>query len=574
MQNPILHSIYRLWDSLGREGIDTTFQKVFYRIKNRKFLVKEKFFQGENRHPDRVYELWRKQNDLTPAQILAMKSRATAFAYKPKIGIVIPCYKPDIPFFIRAIESVQTQIYTGWELCLCDDGSNQPEFEELLQNLARKDSRILVRIEKKNGGIISASQKAAELSRSEFIAFMDQDDLLTPDALFRVAEKLNEDRTLDLIYSDNDKVDLSEKRCEVYFKPDFSADEFFCHNYIGHLSVLRQSIFDDIGGFIPGFEGAQDFEILLRALEKTSKIAHLPYILYSWRKTPGSTASSPTAKRYAYESGKRALENFFQRKGQSVRVEETDEQGLYRCRFEIKGTPLVSIVLSSPGLSEEAVRSKSSYQNIEVISPATESSKAKTFNEGALKAKGEYVILIDGNMVIAQKDWIESLLEPVQRQGVGIVGAKILDGAGIILEGGKVFGLQGLAGSAFRGVPDDAVIYNQPHRLIRNTSAVSWDAMLVPRTLFTELGGFEEDMGEYADVDFCLRAGQKGAGIVWTPFAVIRSKNGNAHAAQFSGGADAKTFHGRWKSVLEKPDPFYNVNLSLKYTDFSPNVGE
>ncbi len=574
MKSAVFHTLYRLWDSLGREGLDTTFQKVIYRIKNRKFLVKEKFFQGPNRHPDHVYDLWRHANELTPTLIQGMRSSASAFAYKPKIGIVIPCYKPDIQFFNLAIESVLSQIYSNWELCLCDDGSNNPEFASLLADLAKKDSRIFVRVEKTNGGIISASQKAAELCRAEFIAFMDQDDLLTQDSLFRVAEVLNKDRTLDLIYSDNDKVDLSGKRCEVYFKPDFSADEFFCHNYIGHLSVLRKSIFDAIGGFVPGFEGAQDFEILLRALEKTDKIAHLPYILYSWRKTPGSTASSPTAKRYAYESGKRSLENFFQRKGQEVKVEETDEQGLYRCRFKINGNPLVSVILSEGVLSEASVKSLSSYANLEIIQASPGSQKSVAFNRGAGEARGEYLLFVDGRTEIIQRDWIESLLEPLQRQGVGLVGSKILNRDGMIVEGGKIFGLQGLAGSAFREVPDDAVIYNQPHRLIRNTSAVSWDAMLTPKNLFSELGGFDESLGNFGDVDFCLRAREKNIGIVWTPFSVVRQNAAPQNGKNSEEPEAKKLFMERWEAFLSEPDPFYNINLSLKYTDFSPRINE
>lgn len=567
----IPYTFVRLKESFTQDGLHTTVQKILFRVKAGKFLVREKYFQGEGREPDLVYRLWREKNALTGDDIEKMKAASRQLSYRPLVSIVIPVYKPNLHFFCRAVESVKEQAYPFWELCFCDDGSRDSTVEKTLKDLAANNSRIRVRIETQNKGIVSASQKAAELAQGEFIAFMDQDDLLSPDALFRMAELLNRDQSLDLIYSDNDKVDLSETHGEAYFKPDYSPDEFFCHNYIGHLSVLRKKIFDEIGGFLPGFDGAQDFEILLRAVEKTDRVAHLPYVLYSWRKTPGSTASSPAAKRYAYESGKRALGEFFRRKGEEVRVEETDEQGLYRCRFQIKDAPCVSVICAGGG----SVKPRSSYSNLEILwTHPAEGSKAAGLNLAAGKAKGKYLIFLDGRLEIVQKDWIESLLEPLQRNGVGIVGAKILDGGGAIREGGKILGLNGLVGSAFRNVPDNALIYNQPHRLIRNASAVSWDALLVSKSLFEKLGGFDERMGDaYADADFCLRARKEGLWIVWTPFSMLRSVSDmETNRREENAGMD-NIFKEKWKDVLAKPDPFYNINLSLKYTDFSPDIG-
>ncbi|OGR88309.1 MAG: hypothetical protein A3A86_02145 [Elusimicrobia bacterium RIFCSPLOWO2_01_FULL_60_11] len=548
----IPYPFVRLKESLAQDGLHTTVQKILHRVKAGKFRVRERYFQGADRDPDKVYRLWREKNALAAGDIEKMKEASHKLSYRPIMSIVIPVYKPDLHFFRRAVESVRGQAYPFWELCFCDDGSRDAAVGRTLRDLAGNDARIKLRVETKNGGIVSASQKAAGLARGEFIAFMDQDDLLSQDALFRVAELLNRDPSLDLIYSDNDKVDLSETHGEVYFKPDYSPDEFFCHNYIGHLSVLRKKIFDGIGGFLPGFDGAQDFEVLLRAVERTDRVAHLPYVLYSWRKTPGSTASSPAAKRYAYESGKRALEEFFRRKGEEVRVEETDEQGLYRCRFPVKGDPKVSVI-RSPG--------------------AASGERARTFNRMAREAAGDHLIFLGEGLSPARPDWVESLLEPLQRNGVGIVGAKILGQGGAIREGGKVLGLQGQVGAAFRGVPENALIYNQPHRLIRNCSAVSWDAMLVSKELFERLGGFDEDMGDdYADADFCLRARRLGIWIVWTPFSVLRSSKAAERNAHGADPARANNFREKWKDVLARPDPFYNVNLSLRYTDFSPEV--
>ena len=236
----IAYSAYRLFESLLTDGMQTTLQKVLYRVKNKKLLVKEKYFQGENRHPDLVYTSWRKKNRIERPELEKMSQASLRLGYRPLISIIIPTYKPGILYLKRAVSSIQNQRYPDWQLCICDDGSGDAESERILKEFEKNDGRIECRFEAKNGGIVSASQKAAELARGEFIAFMDQDDLLSEDALYRVAEKLNEDPSLDLIYSDNDKVDLNEAHREVYFKPDFSPDEFFCHNYIGHLSVLRK----------------------------------------------------------------------------------------------------------------------------------------------------------------------------------------------------------------------------------------------------------------------------------------------------------------------------------------------
>jgi len=600
LQRKIVYTAYRLWESLSSDGVHTTFQKIIYRFKYGKFLVKEKYSQGVDRDPDLVYEKWRRKNELTKTSLAEMHQRSLQFKYRPLISIVIPTYKPDIPFLKQAIESILNQCYPDWQLCICDDGSKTSDHKRILENYRKNDPRIILRFEEKNEGIISASQKASSLARGEFIAFMDQDDLLSPDALFRVAEKLNKSPDLDLLYSDNDKVDLYEVHREVYFKPDFSPDEFFCHNYIGHLSVLRKKIFDDIGGFVPGFDGAQDFEILLRAIEKSEKVAHLPYVLYSWRKTPGSTASSPQAKHYAYESGKKALESYFKRKRMDARVEEPEERGLYRCRFSIpKQTRVSIIIVSSSGVPLtrclESLILRSSYKNYEIVvvdrGIDEESSKKITgfhqlhkvtvqnnlsminaFNEGARHSQGDSFIFLSDATETIQSDWIESLLEPIQRMTVGAVGAKILYPDRTIEHGGVILGLGDLMDHAFKGVPDDAILYNQPHRLIRNSSAVSGDCLLTSSRVFNELKGFDERFSSsYGDIDFCLRLREHGYWIVWTPFATLLSTKIEGQNRSHS-PRDKRIFQERWKETLSKPDPFYNVNQSRKYFDFSPDV--
>lgn len=596
----VYYGVYRLLQSLFNDGIHTTTQKILHRIRNRKFIVREKYFEGEGREPDRVYEIWRSRNQLTAGSLEEMHKKSLEFPWKPVISVVIPTYKAETTFLERALSSIRDQCYPYWQICVCDDGSDHPESEAILKRHQAADPRIVCRFEKKNEGIVSASQKAVQLATGEFIAFMDQDDLLSPDAFYRVAEKLNQERDLDLIYSDNDKVDLNETHCEVYFKPDFSPDEFFCHNYIGHLSILRKSLYDEIGGFRPGYDGAQDFEILLRAIEKTERIAHLPYVLYSWRKTPGSTASSPGAKKYAYESGRKSLQNYFKRKETDVYVEETKEQGLYRCRFTVRDNPLISIIIASRGGSRaahcaRAVAEKSSYRNFEIVivgdRKGNEAAKStagtgrmirvdwdsgfqlyRMLNAGAERAQGSIMIFLSEQADVEQSDWIEALLEPIQRESVGVVGAKVLYPDRSIRQGGVVLGLGGFMDTAFKGVPDNAIIYNVPHRLVRNCSAVSAECMLMTSAYFKRMGGFDERfLNGCGDVDFCLRARKEGHWIVWTPFSVMRTvrsdSNGSGNRPE-----DRRFFEEKWKEVLSRPDPFYNTNLTRKYYDFSPDA--
>lgn len=596
----VRYMLYRFLESIVSEGVLTTLQKTFYRIKHKNILIHEKYSEGKYSDPDIAYQVWRQKYSLTEEGLTFMQQKSAMFSYRPVISIAMPTYKSTIPYLKKTIQSVVNQCYPFWQLCICDDGSNNEELKQALQKYSKIDSRIVCTFSDKNEGIILASQKASSLATGEFITFIDQDDLLSRDALYRVVLKLNESPDLDILYSDNDKVDLNDLHREVYFKPDYSPDELFCHNYIGHLSVLRKRIFDEVGGFVTGYEGAQDFDLLLRAVEKTDKIFHLPYVLYSWRKTPGSTASSPMAKHYAYESGKKALQDYFKKKGFEIIVSEAGERGLYRCRFPSKSKPLVSIIIVSKDNVQikncvKSLFEKTDYKYLEVVVVLSSLSNSKTdswpfkekykkifyphefnfskmVNFGRKNVSGDYIVLLDEKSQIIESDWIDSFLDSMQRKEVGIVGAKLLYPSQKVYHGGIILGLNGTMDYAFKGVPDDAIIYNQPHQLVRNCTAVSSECMFVRAKVFDELSGFDEKFVQsYGDADFCLRARSQGYWIVWTPFVQLyiqpSQQNGNIFFQK-----DEGLFKNKWEDILADPDPFYNINLTKKYFDFSPNI--
>ncbi|MBI2119613.1 MAG: glycosyltransferase [Elusimicrobia bacterium] len=596
----LYYTIYRIIDSLRSDGLETTFQKIFYRLKNKKIWINEKYLESNFLEPNEIYQIWMKKNRISAEKFKELNRLSYQFSYRPVISIVIPTYKSDIYYFNKTLDSILSQSYPFWELCICDDGSNQPELIDTLKSAAEREVRILLAFNQANLGIVAASSKASSLANGEFITFIDQDDLMTKDALYRAVEKLNQSPQLDIIYSDNDKIDLKDVQKEVYFKPDYSPDELLCHNYIGHLVFIRKKIFDDIGGFLPGFDGAQDYDLLLRAIHKTDRIAHIPYVLYSWRKSPGSTASTPIAKNYAYHAGKKALESYYKSIGNEVKVDEPSERGIYRSHFSILGKPTISLIIhvSSEFYSQRCLKSilkKSSYKNVEFICCSENLlslkfknsfkeysfifadnlqglNKSKILNIARQHASGKYLLFMDEKLEIMQEDWLESLLEPIQRKDVGIVGPKILSLNNKILHGGIILGLNEFMDEAFKGVPDKALIYNQPHQIIRNCSAVSGACLLTDAKIFNSLDGFNEnEHPKLYDIDYCFKVRKSSLWIVWTPFSTLMSHQASPELNHYP-LEEKKSFQLKWDEFLSRPDPFYNINLTLRYYDFSPRI--
>ena len=373
-------------------------------------------------------------------------------------SILMPVYNTQPDWLERAVASVQAQWYPHWELCIVDDCSTDAGTVAALGSL--NDERIRVQRLERNRGIVGASNAALGMARGEFVALMDHDDELTPDALYEMARAIGESGA-DFIYSDEDKIDHGGRFCEPHFKPDFSPDTLLSQNYISHLGVIRRSLADATGGFAEGTDGAQDHDLYLRVAEMTDRIEHVPKVLYHWRKVPGSTASAFSEKSYAQEAGERVIASAMERRGVEAEVTRGLQPGTYRVRRLIAGEPLVSIVIpfrDKPELLNLCIGSilkKSSYTNFEIVGISNNSREKATeramerwaaasprirfirhdvpFNYSGINnfavrehAQGEHVILLNNDIEIIAGDWIENLLQFSQRPDVGAVGGKLL----------------------------------------------------------------------------------------------------------------------------------------------------
>lgn len=541
-------------------------------------------------HPtlDDQYQLWLKEHTVTPTRAAQMKHKAAKLTYRPLVSIIMPVYNTDPAWLLDAIQSVREQIYDNWELCIADDGSTRPGVHELLNQQAEAEQRIKVTYQKKNQGISAASNAALSLATGEFIGLLDHDDELKPDALFEVVQLLNERRDLDYIYSDEDKKDPDGRLVEPFFKPDWSPDLHMSMNYVTHFSVFRKTLMDQLGAFRCGYDGSQDYDLVLRVTERTDQVAHVAKPLYTWRKIPGSAASSVEAKGFAHRSATKALKDSLTRQGLKGRVLYGLHKTHHRIRYKITGNPRVSIIIPTRDRVEmlrrciESIRKKSTYHNYEIVVVDNDSREretldylsslagrviryphdfnyAKIVNVAAREAEGSILVFLNNDTEIISPDWIQALLEHGQRPEVAAVGGRLFYPDGRVQHEGIIMGLGG--GSA--GNVDHGGYFGLGE-CVHNCSAVTGACMLTRSSLFWELGGFDERLRvAFNDVDFCLRARQKGYRIVYTPFATLyhyeSASRGSLHPEE-----DEKFFRARWGKPGEYRDPYYNPNLDLR----------
>ena len=541
------------------------------------------------------YQRWIAEFDtLTDADRAQIRARIQALPRRPRISVLMPVYDAPEEWLRRAIGSVRAQLYPHWELCIADDASTLPHVREVLDEAAASDERIRVVYRSANGHIAAASNSALELATGELVALLDQDDELAPHALYLLAEH---GRDADIIYSDEDKLDASGRRYEPHFKPDWNPDLLFSQNYLSHLGAYRTSLVREAGGF--RLDGSQDYDLALRLSARTSRIVHVPHVLYHWRATAGSAAATPAAKPYAREAAMRAL-----RERLGVPVTDGDCPGTYRVRHPLPAAPpLVSIVIPTRDhgdLLERCVGSieaKTAYARREILIVDNDSSDPaalallqdlersgrarilrdpRPFNYAAInnaavrEARGEVLAFLNNDVEVLAPEWLDELVAHALRPEVGAAGAKLLYPDGTVQHAGIVTGLYGLAGHAWRRMPGDAPGPFCRIAVVQDVSAVTGACMVMRRSVFEEAGGF--DAGNlpvaFNDVDLCLRLRERGLRIVWTPFARLihhefasRGADDTAHKRERFARETAYMLE-RWKGRLE--DPFYNPNLSLR----------
>jgi glycosyltransferase involved in cell wall biosynthesis len=521
--------------------------------------------------------------------------------YQPKISIVMPVYNTEETWLRQAIESVRKQIYPNWELCICDDGSTVRHVSKVIAEYSRQDERIRVLRSPQNRGISAASNGALSLATGEFIGFLDHDDELTLDALCEVVKLFNEQPDLDFIYTDEDKLTVDGRRVEPFFKPDWSPDLLLSMNYITHFAVVRRSVVQAIGGLTEGLDGSQDHDLFLRLSEKTQRIGHVAKPLYSWRKIPGSAASDIQAKPYAHVAGRHALQEHLNRRGIAGEVVDGLTPFRYRVRYQIAGQPLVSIIIPIRDRVEllkrclESIEEKTTYRHFEIIIVDNQSEESETLaylarlpytvvpmpgpfnysqlnNVGAAHTRGEFLLFLNNDIEIISGEWLEALLEHAQRKEVGAVGAKLLYPNRTIQHAGVVLGHGGVAGHAFWYLPEDFTGYFDFPQIIRNCSAVTAACMMMRKSVFAEVEGFDENIKvAFNDIDLCLRVREKGYVIIYTPYAVLYHLE-SATRKSLHPVADEEYVRRRWGRVIDAGDPYYSPHLSLKSFDFSLRV--
>lgn len=526
---------------------------------------------------------------------------------QPLVSIIMPVYNVESRWLEAAIRSVMGQLYPNWELCIADDGSNRPETLAVLRQL--QDSRCKVRFLDNNLGIAGASNAALALAGGDYVTFLDHDDELSPDALYQVVKAINE-QDPDLIYSDEDKLSTEGYYLEPHFKPDYSPDLILSINYICHLCVYRKSLLEKSGAFRTGFEGAQDHDLLLRALDHTDRIYHIPRILYHWRMIPGSTAAQFDSKHYAWEAGRRAVEDTLNRRSIKAAVGLGQYPGSYRVKRAIHDQPLISILIpfrDHPDLLSQCLDSileKTTYSNFELLGISNNSMEPETFtamarytardrrirflrhdipfnyaainNFAASQAQGAHFLLLNNDITIITPDWLEALLEHSQRAEIGAVGAKLYYPDGTVQHGGVIVGIGGIAGHSHKHAPyDDPGYFSRPH-LIQNLSAVTAACLMVKKSLYAQIGGMDEQNLAVAfnDVDFCLRLREKGYLNIFTPYCELYH-----HESKTRGYEDTPKkkqrfakeiayMRKRHAAILRDGDPYYNINLPLDREDF------
>ena len=561
-----------------------------------------------------AYLRWIRARDYSPERGRAkLEAEIQKLAAPPLISVLMPVYNPEIDHLNKAIDSVSRQIYPNWELCIADDGSTDPAIRRTILSWVQRDRRIKVIFRGKNGHISEATNSAFALAKGEWVALLDHDDLLREHALAEVALTLSRDPTIELVYSDEDKIDSRGRRADPHFKPDFSIDLLRSMNYLNHLTVHRSENIRMVGGWRRGFEGSQDYDLNLRIIERipASSISHIPKILYHWRTSAGSTASDTSEKSYAYQNGLKALAEHIERCQLPAQAEPLESTPYFRIRYHVpEPAPLVSLIIPTRDgvhLLETSIGSvlqKTTYKNYEIIVVDNGSSKPEThrffknissdhaniriirydreFNYSAINnfavqhARGTVLGLLNNDIEVISPDWLTAMVARAVMPEVGCVGAKLYYPDGTIQHGGVILGLGSVAGHAHKHFPRNAAGYFARLLLQQNLSAVTAACLVVRKDVYLEVGGLEEQNLPVAfnDVDFCLRVREAGYLNVFTPFAELY------HHESVSRGNDSSPekmersireiafMRARWGRRLDA-DPYYSPNLTLQREDFS-----
>lgn len=596
----------------GENGQDTAniFQKTLrywknYGLKNTIKKVCQKL-SGQRDYGN--YEDFLKKYGVKEEELA--RQRQEVFENGPCFSIAVPLYQTKEKYLREMIESVQAQTYTNWELCLADGSGREHSLQPVVGEYIAKDKRIKYCLLDSNEGIAGNTNEALKMADGDFVVLTDHDDLLSPEALYQCAKAVQKEPQTDVIYSDEDKVDMSGKKFfEPHFKSDYNIDLLCTMNYICHLFVVRKDVMERAGLFESCYDGAQDHDFILRCTEKAEHIVHIPKVLYHWRCHAQSTSENPESKLYAFENGCKAVKAHYDRIGIPAEVEQGPFYGMYRTHYLWKEQPLVSILIPNKDHAADlkkcmdSIEEKSTYRNFEFIIVENNSTEEETFayykeiekrdnvrvlyykedfnysrinNFGAKEANGEYVLLLNNDTEMIEPDSIKEMLDVCMRPDVGIVGAKLIFEDNTIQHAGVIIGFGGVAGHAFIGQDRDDNGYFSRIISVQDLSAVTAACLMVRRSVFDEVEGLNEEFKvAFNDIDFCLKVRKAGYLVVYNPYAQFYHYESKSRGQEDSADKVARfqqeigLFGERWGELLEHGDPYYNPNLTLDKADFS-----
>ena len=582
-----------------RYGIVETSKKVFKRV----FHIKENRKSNQEQ-----YLIWMEKNKLTEADL--EEQRNYKFKVSPKVSVVVPMYNTNEIFFKELIESIEKQTYSNWELCLAD--GSESENENLKQYM--KNEKIKYKFLNSNKGISENTNEAIKMATGEYIGFLDHDDILSEDALYEIVKCINENEEAEFIYSDEDKIDQTGERFEPYFKPDYSPETLECNNYITHFVVVKKELIDEVGMLDSKFNGAQDFDFVLRATVKAKRVEHISKVLYHWRVHRDSTANVADAKPYAYEAGVRAVKAHIERCLKKGQVEDgQDVPGIYKIKYEIEGNPKVSIIIPNKDNVNllkkciESIQSLTTYKNYEIVIIENNSEKKETleyyneitksenirvinsglkeFNYSALinfavkNVDGEYILQLNNDTKVLTPDWLEIMIGYAQDKNIGAIGARLYYEDKTLQHAGIIIGLSGIAGNMLVNLPFGKHAYFGREAATRNVSAVTGACMFSRRELYEEVGYMDENDFKVAfnDVDFCLKLMEKGYRNLYIPYVELYHYESKSRGYEYSKekeerfNREAENFKRKWKKYIDY-DPYYNINFTRKTCNYDIDV--
>ena len=571
------------------------------------------FYRLFHKEPEKTddYEQWILKH--RPDKKTLRKQKKTVFQKKPLISIVIPLYQTPEPYLRELIDSVKAQSYENWQLCLAD-GSPDDRLKGFLDRNYGKENRIVYRKLEQNGGISANTNEAVALATGEYLMLCDHDDTLEPDALYEIIKAINEKDNPDVLYTDEDKVSMDGKHYfDPNFKPDYNLFRLRENNYICHIFVVKKALTDRVGLLRTEFDGAQDYDFIFRCCEEADKVVHIPKVLYHWRCHMDSTAADPESKAYAYQAGRRAIKEHYQRMGIDASVEMTERPGWYRSYVKIQDNPKISIIIPNKDHIEDlelclfSLTKRSTYKNYEILIVENNSEKPETFeyykklpdrypkvkvltwekefnysainNFAAKQAEGVYLLFLNNDVEILTPQWIEEMLQICQQKDVAITGAKLYYPDDTIQHAGVVLGLGGIAGHIMCKASREDPGYFGRTVTVQEISAVTAACMMIRTEDFWNAGGFDETFQvAFNDIDLCMKVRAAGKKIVFTPYAELYHYESKSRGLedtpekQFRFDKEVKAFEAKWSEQLAKGDPYYSPNLSVTEGDCSLRV--